>query len=222
VNKSIILLLLLLCSSLVLAADYEKYYNERFSSYTWENMGQPISNSFLSYFGVKAGAQKTAEGLFYTVKQWEFDVCTAGVTDDFNAYDNSATAGSSTEVSMLYGPVTATITAQKYSYSKNESLYEVAWYIQPKDAELTYSVYLMTKNKKKYYIPGVQNVVADPAQGDSGFYAEYLDKEYVQAVIVLTKGAITSSKTVTSTSEKQILNTTIFENPYGAVYGKVS
>jgi hypothetical protein len=206
VDKRLLFLLLILCSSSVFAADISKINTN------WDNFGQPISNSLMTALGGSAKGAKLVEGLFYPVKEWEMEVCIAGVTSDLGAQASSGTFGASTDVSLIYGPLTATITAQKYSYSKNESLYEIGWYVQPRDAEVSYSIYLMTKNKKKYYI--IENLPADTAQGDSGFYAEYLDKEFITAYLVQTSAC--RGKVCI---EKPILDTPIIINPFGAEYG---
>lgn len=175
----------------------------------WDNLWKPVSqqaySSITGGFGKGSGGN-TEIGLFgYTLQDWEFTVCASGLESDLSAKGMLGNPGDSTDLSKIYGPITASINAQYYNYS-NTSLYEVGWYVQPKYGDVSYSVYLMTANNKKFYLPGAQNVVANTAQGAVGYYADYYPIDYVYAVIEYPKGQI-------------LLQTKVVFNPNGANYG---
>ena len=197
--------MLLLCiSSCVYAAN----------PYQWPNLlgpavDQAVNQLTLGWVSVNYDDFK--DGEFYPISQWEFDVCTAGVTSDLASHDTTGDLGDSTDIKDLYGPLTAAINAQKYVYQVNNSimtLYEIAWYVQPKPKtqEIKYTIYLKTDSGQKYYPSGLKDLVADPIQGDTGDYLAYLNSSDYTEVGIESGGSL-------------IFKNKIVTNPFGVNYG---
>ena len=212
--------ILLLCTGLVQASIYNgdaRNVAPDKSPFYWQNFGQPITDSAittLTFGWGKASGDDLTAGLFYPVKKWEIEVCAAGITSDLNnAGSNVDLTGTSTDASMIYGEFTASLNAQKYDYSANYTLYEIGWYIQPRDIDIQYNVYI-TNGKNKYYLTnslpsaptdGTIIFTSDHVQGDAGYFEKYLSENYTTAVIEYPKG-------------KVFMTTPILVNPYGARY----
>ncbi|HIH32468.1 TPA: hypothetical protein HA235_07225 [Candidatus Woesearchaeota archaeon] len=180
-NKDILIFLVvalvLLAPVYSLDADPRKTGN-----YLWT----PIADYFGSYWG-KSYTDKIP-GMFYTIEPWELEVCSSRLTSEIKTPAATVYTGTSTDQSNLYAPITATLNAEK-SYSGNLTLVEISWYVQPKNTEITYSIYLK-KGTSKFYIPNYKNVIADPTQGDAGYYAEYSEINYTDAYIAYSNGDV--------------------------------
>ena len=83
----------------------------------------------------------------------------------------------------MYGPITEQISGRSYKYSDNMYLYEITWYVHPKNGEINYSIYL-EKSDKSTYLINPELKTANNVQGDSGYFIDYLDTEYVSAYLV--------------------------------------
>lgn len=184
------------------------------SPYDWPNMlgpatSQAVNSLTLGWVNIKYDDYK--EGLFYPISQWEFDICTAGVTSDLTAQGLDSQLGDSTDIKDLYGPITAAINAKKYVYQVNGTsmtLYEISWYVQPRPntGEIKYSVYMKTNTGDKFYPQGLKDLISDPAQGATGDFISYLNESgYVEAGIESAGNVVFSNNIVT--------------NPFGENYG---
>ncbi|MEM4637924.1 MAG: hypothetical protein QXK76_02795 [Candidatus Woesearchaeota archaeon] len=123
-------------------------------------------------------------GMFgYTLKAWEIDVCSRYVTGDLSYKMPDSFKGVSTDLSKIYD-TSATLQALKTVYSVNQTLIEVAWYIHPK-MEIKYNVALIKGSQKEYILKGEE---ADPLQGDTGYFADYLDINYEKVVLEYDNG----------------------------------
>jgi hypothetical protein len=159
-----------------------------------ENILSPIGDQIISYLPFGQSGDGGVYNLFYPVQQWEIDVCSNGLTSEFK----SKSAGGDTYYqgyANIYAPITSTLNAAKIIYDENETLYEVSWYIQPKSSELKYSLYFLTASNTKKYLPKpgggeMKDVTSDPAQGDAGYYAEYLTEKYVRIVLDYGSGKV--------------------------------
>jgi hypothetical protein len=185
------------------------------SLYGWSNLLGPVANQAFNTLTLgygKIAYEDYKEGVFYPVAQWEIDVCVSKVTSDLQVGNVAGQLGDSTDLKDIYGPVTAAINAQKYSYKINESaktLYQVGYYIQPRIGypSIKYSIYLVGPSAKKYYPPQYANQTADPMQGATGNFIQYLNStEYNRAGIESAGGVV-------------IFENKIVENPFGVDYG---
>ena len=164
---------------------------------TWDskNLLDPWWSTIVSYnpFG-NTGSSGKQQGMFYTLDNWEIQACAKGVTDELSPYDPYGFA-SSPGLENVYA-ITTVINGYKSAYSTNETLYEISWYVQPKDGVLSYAIGLSEKNSYttlntllagKDILPNTDNLSADSVQGDVGYAPFTSEKNYTYAFIIDTK-----------------------------------
>lgn len=152
--------------------------------WTAHNILRPAWNNVIGLWWESVD-EDVSVGMFgYTLKGWELNVCSQHVTGDTSYKPPNGFSGTSTDLSKIYDDV-ATIEAYKYNYSVNETLIEVYWYIQPKNTDIKYNVYLL-KGTQKMYID--KNLDSDVMQGDTGFIADYFPNDYAYAVMEYNTG----------------------------------
>ena len=178
-NKYIILLIIVLfCVSFVSAAATPEDSG-------W-NILKPGWNNIIGLWGESVD-EATVPGMFgYTLKGWEVNTCSQFVTSDLSTNGVNGFVGVSTDLSKIYDTA-ATLSAVKTNNSINETLIEVSWYVQPKGNSINYVVYLMRGPTEKVYI-APKNKKADPAQGDTGYDANYYPISYTKAVLEYQNG----------------------------------
>lgn len=171
-NKSIVLIIgIIMFSSFVLAA------------LPPDNILVPAWNNIIGLWGESVD-EDIVPGMFgYTLKGWEVNTCSQHITGDLSYKAPDGFSGISTDLSKLYD-TSATLQAMKTEYDDNQTLIEVAWYIHPK-VEAEYSV-LLIKDTEEFEV--VKDRFVDPAQGETGYMADYFEISYEYAVLEYKNG----------------------------------
>ena len=161
----------------------------------WGSLIAPAWDYISGYWG-ETSSDKISGMFGYTLEPWELEICSTHTTNDMNYKQPPGFTGASTDLTNIYAPITATMMAQKHSYDDNLTLTEVSWYIQPKDAPIKYSVYYK-KGATKYYLPKFKNIEVDHVQGMVGYYVEYLQTNFTEAVLEYESGEVILSVPIT-------------------------
>jgi hypothetical protein len=116
---------------------------------------------------------------WYGVADWEQEVCQkwggSGVEEGY-AHGSFSSTGDALQ------STTITIQAQKTVYpDQTNNVYEVAWYVEPKDAQITYSIIMQSTSNTKQLAQGT----AAPNAPAKSYYSEELTTEYTQAVLTI-------------------------------------
>ena len=182
-TKIFILLLVIICSSsLTIAVTNPGGHKDR----PFDVLGKPAVQGIFSGLSggvITLGHNEKQTGMFgYQMEPYEFNICTFGLTSD-SFKGQTRYSGFNSGVNYVYGPITAQISGRSYKYSDNMYLYEITWYVHPKNGEINYSIYL-EKSDKSTYLINPELKTANNVQGDSGYFIDYLDTEYVSAYLV--------------------------------------
>jgi len=117
---------------------------------------------------------------WYGVEDWELEVCQkwggGGVEEGF-AHGSFATTGSGLQSTTL------TVQAQKTVYpDETKSLYEVAWYVEPSEGTITYSIIMQGPTNTKDL---VQQGSASPNTPGKNYHSEELTAEYDRVILTI-------------------------------------
>lgn len=160
-------LFFILCSSIV----YSQYYQD----YT-------DGSSSDSYYSSEYG-NETRIPDWYEVSDEEVEFCSA-----FAGSETAADVYESAESELVKPVSKLTLALQAEStvlYDK--TLYEIAWYVQPLDEDITYTIYLVEEDgEQEELIKGS----APAATGDAGYETVETETVYVSAQIVLEDGSL--------------------------------
>lgn len=120
---------------------------------------------------------------WYAVADWEVDACAkwGGRTQ--------AQSITTEQPAQSYGDMTITIQAKK-TKSKNETLYEVTYFIQSYSTTTDYTIKL--ENKKTGTAKEITRGTLGPGSGATDYWAQALQEDYDTAVIEYYKGRITA------------------------------
>ncbi len=120
---------------------------------------------------------------WYDVADWEVDACAkwGGRTESQQI--------TTQQPAQSYGDMTLTIQAKKIK-SKNETLYEVTYFIQSYSATTDYTIKL--ENKKTGSTKEITRGTLGPENGATNYWAQTLQQDYDTAIIEYYKGRITA------------------------------
>ena len=148
------------------------------------------------------------EHTFFTIAEWEREVCLADLSTDIRNVRNVVTGLD--EIENVY-MTTVTVAATKMKLLDKTTLYEVSWYIAPYNVDALYRVYLEKGSDKEYFAGNEgddDDDWEDASQytGDSNYMARYLEKDYNAVVLEYREGASSSVyKIVSSIAVKKII-----------------
>lgn len=118
---------------------------------------------------------------WYEVEDWEVDVCSkfGGRSES----ENSETF----QFAPSYGDMTITLQARR-TKSRNETLYEVSYFIESYSATTDYKILL--KNQKTNAEKEISRGNLGPASGATDYWTQSLKEEYTIAIVEYYKGRI--------------------------------
>jgi len=116
---------------------------------------------------------------WYPVEDWELEVCSMWSGTD-EAQHSSVMQSSEIYLSQL----TLTLQGKRILYPDNSSLYEFAWYIQPAQGNVEYSVFAYNENNtNEYYVLDGGIISSGSMFGAGGYVAFFDEKEYTRLKI---------------------------------------
>ena len=146
----------------------------------WQDFGDTFLENIPVFGGDYLHAHRdTTLMSFYPVEDWEIQVCSRDISEQKTKSDSASTI----EPQLWYDDVTVALSASKYSYSSNNTLYYFDWYIQSyrtleSGDTIKYSLYLKDATGTKFYPDSYKNVLLDPFQGSTGAFSNYYALNY--------------------------------------------
>ena len=138
-----------------------------------------IPMAIMSMLLVTLGASDSTIPEWYSVEEWEIEVCSKwGGTAEAQQHGGKA------EGSSFMFDTTITLQAAKV-LDGNDTIYEVAWYFRPTDSQQKYEVSLVGKSTKEIYTGNAQ-----PGTGDSNYHAEFSKQKYDSAILRYETGLL--------------------------------
>jgi hypothetical protein len=117
---------------------------------------------------------------WYGVDDWELDVCQkwgGGGVEEGYAHGSFATTGSGLQSTTL------TVQAQKTVYpDQTSSLYEIAWYVEPSEGTISYSIIMQGPTATKDL---VQQGSAAPNSPGKNYHSEELTAEFDRVILTI-------------------------------------
>nr|MCK4929882.1 hypothetical protein [Nanoarchaeota archaeon] len=190
-NKIIIWIIIsIMCSCLVLPADEPGAWDDYHGGDPLTNFVDPWHLRMHGALQEPADMYSWFNDTFFTVAEWEREVCLADLSTDVRNIRNVVLGTDAIENVYM---TTVTITATKERGFNNTKLYEVSWYIVPYNIDALYRVYLKNGNDKEYFAgrEGDDNNGWEGVSqytGDSGYDARYLTNDYDTAVLEYREG----------------------------------
>ena len=132
---------------------------------------------------------------FYPVENWEIEVCSREVTSMKKRSDNNNNLDTPR---IWYDGASIAIAGSYYKYSAtNEVLYNADWYVQPRDRNIKYSIYLKSlQSGEKLFLKEYSNITTG-AQASIGAISKVYNVTY--DIIGIQYSSIDELGTVLST-----------------------
>ena len=105
---------------------------------------------------------------WYPVEKWEVETCTRGQTSDFKISDQADQGDFAKE--NLIVDMTLTLQGKQHNIRPDYKQYEIAWYVHPFGAEVSYTLEYKTDDEWKEFDPALTGD-AGPQNGNQGYFS---------------------------------------------------
>ena len=148
-----------------------------------DNVGDSLKDTFLFGWGAEDEPVAQPNIGWYPLQEWEYQACGLDLSTDVENVLNDVVSISGPRIYDL----TITLSAsKKVVVSDNTVLYEVGWYIRPKENEVEYDIFLANSDqsiKKMIKEDGKASFI----NGDAGFEPFYMDDQEEAYTLVILK-----------------------------------
>lgn len=181
-----LLLILLLLTILVLSSSLVVAPYNPVSLLNYINGGQNRFSDFgeswaslVDWKNIFTWDNSTYENDWYPVKEWEVQQCSLHLSSELKHVQSP----DSTQVVSAISDLSITIQGTKFFTLAKTYEYTAAWYVQPFEKEVNYSIEVLTENAWKP-LPDYVDVSANPVTGSSGYYAWNSENDSTQVRVV--------------------------------------
>jgi hypothetical protein len=176
-------------STLVLADSKSDYAPSWYDSPSGKNILHNFIDTLNPFSGSDANSMQNSadiygwyNGTFFTVYEWERQVCSMDLSSTVTNLKDSIT--NSEDLEQFY-TTTLSVSAVR-TEMWNTTYYEVSWYVMPYTSDsVSYNVYLTDGSNKEYFAGNSADSfkTASRQSGDSGYTVKYLSSLYDKVIM---------------------------------------